>query len=40
MYNEFLRKKSNSYDVITLGDEIVILKKLWKYKLIFTFNKS
>jgi hypothetical protein len=28
MYNEFLRKKSNSYDVITLGDEIVILKKL------------
>jgi hypothetical protein len=28
MYNEFSRKKSNSYDVITLGDEIVILKKL------------
>jgi hypothetical protein len=23
MYNEFLRRKSNSYDVITLGDEII-----------------
>jgi hypothetical protein len=23
MYNEFLKRKSNSYDVITLGDEII-----------------
>jgi hypothetical protein len=41
MYNEFSKeKKSNSYDVITLGDEIIEDSKLLSTNLFSHLTKS